>query len=222
MAGCGSGDDGDSTAAAPPERTQPPVLSKEEMITQSNAVCAEVNAAIGAIGSTSSGATAQASQVVSLYSGMAERLRNLGTPREDEVTHAEFIVAVENLVRAEEKVKLASEREDGEALSGEEAAASSALSEVRSAASAFGLEECAEAPAAPAPSSSSAAEPSSEESAAAVEEEVEEVAPEEAEVAPEAGGGEEESAGGGAGVGGGTEGGSAGSGGDSSGGIGPG
>lgn len=224
LAGCGGGGD-DSTAAAPVETTEATTaLSKEELIAQGDGICAEVNAAVGTVGSTSSEASGQAAQVAGLYGGMVERLKGLGAPSEDSAGYAEFIAAAEALAQAEDNVKLASEREEGEALSEAEAEASTALTSFQSAASTFGLEDCAEAPAAPVPSGAAGGVPG-EEVTEGVEEEVEEVAPEEeAEVAPEAGGAvEEESAGGGAGVGGGTEGGGSGSGGGSSGGgIGPG
>jgi type VI secretion system secreted protein VgrG len=222
LAGCGGGGD-DSTAAAPVETTETTALSKEELIAQGDGICAEVNAAVGTVGSTSSGAGGRAAQIAGLYGGMVERLKDLGAPSDDSAGYAEFIAAGEALAQAEDNVKLASEREEeGEALSEAEAEASSALDSFQSAATTFGFEDCAEAPAAPVPSGS-VGEAAGEE-AGGVEEEVEEATPEE-EVAPEEGGAgvaEEESAGGGAGVGGGTEGGSAGGGGGSSGGVGPG
>lgn len=221
LAGCGGGDDGDSTAAAPVETTEAPAaLSREELVAQADGICAEVNAAVGTVGSTSADAESQASQVAGLYGGMVERLKGLGAPSDDSAGHAEFIAAADALAQAEENVELASEREDAESLTSAEAEASSALTAFQSAATSFGLEECAEAPAAPAPGGSTGGL-AGEESAGGVEEEAEEIVPEEeAEAAPEeAPPVEEESAGGGAGVGGGTEGGSAGGG---SGGIGPG
>ena len=222
LAGCGGGDDGDSTAAAPVETTEATALSKEELVAQGDGICAEVNAAVGTVGSTSGDAESQASQVAGLYSGMVERLKGLGAPSDDSAGYAEFIASAETLAQAEENIGLASEREDAESLTSAEAEASSALTSFQSAATAFGLEECAEAPAAPTPGGTAGGLAGEE--SAGVEEESEEIAPEEeAEVAPEeAPPVEEESAGGGAGVGGGTEGGSAGGGGGSSGGIGPG
>lgn len=225
LAGCGGGGDDDSTAAAPAATTEAPAaLSKEELIAQGDAICAEVNAAVGTVGSTSSGASDQAGQVASLYDGMVERLQGLGAPSDDSTGYPEFIAAAEQLSQAESNVSLAAGRADEEALASAEAEASSALSSFQSSAVAFGFEQCGEAPAAPAPSGAGE-EASGEESLEGVEEEAEEAAPEEeAEVAPETGGGavEEESAGGGAGVGGGTEGGGGSAGGGSSGGIGPG
>ncbi len=222
IAGCGGGGGGDSTAAAPAETTETTAaLSKEELIAQGDAICAEVNAAVGTAGSTSSGAGGQATQVADLYSGMAERLKGLGAPSNGSTGYPEFISAVEQLAQAESNVSLAAGRGEEEALATAEAEASAALSSFQSAASGYGFEQCGEAPAAPTPSGS-AAEPSEEEAPEGVEEEA---APEAVEPAPEAGGAgavEEESAGGGAGVGGGTGGSTEGSGGGSSGGIGPG
>lgn len=223
IAGCGGDDDGDSTAAGPVETTEATTaLSKEELIAQGDGICAEVNAAVGTVGSTSSDAESQVSQVAGLYGGMVERLKGLGAPSDDSAGYAEFIAAAEALDQAEENVELASEREDAEGLESAETEASTALTSFQSAAATFGLQECAEAPAAPTPGSTPGGLAGEE--SAGVEEEAEEIVPEEeTEVAPEeAPPAEEESAGGGAGVGGGTEGGGSGSGGGSSGGIGPG
>lgn len=222
IAGCGGGSGGDSTAAAPVETTEAIALSKEELIAQGDGICAEVNAAVGTVDSTSSEAAGQAAQVAGLYGGMVERLKGLGAPSDESAGYPEFISAAEALVQAEDNVKLASEREEeGEALSEAEAEASTALTSFQSAATSFGFEDCAEAPEAPTPSGS-AGEPAGEEVSEGIEGEAEEAAPEEVEPAPEAGGAGavEEEAGGGAGAGSGTEGG--GSGGGSSGGIGPG
>lgn len=225
FAGCGGGDDGDSTAAGPEITEVTTALSKEELIAQGDAICAEVNAAVGTIGSTSSGVEGQAAQVAGLYGGMVERLTDLGAPSDDSAGYAEFAAAAQALAQAEDNVALAAEREESEALSEAEAEASSALSEFQSASTSFGFEECAEAPAPPA-ITSPGEESAAGEGVEGIEEEAEEIVPEEeAEAAPEEGGAppvEEESAGGGAGVGGGTEGGGSAGSGESSGGIGPG
>jgi len=219
LAGCGGGDDESSTAAAPAETTEAASLTKEELVAQGDAICAEVNAAVGTVGSTSSDAAGQAQQVAGLYGGMAERLKGLGAPSDESAGYAEFIAAAEALSQAEDDVKLAAEREEGESEAESEAA--SALSAFQSAASEFGLEECAEAPAAPTPggSAGSGGESPGEAETGGIEEGGEEVAPEEVEPAPEEVAPAPET-GGGVGGGGGTEGG--GSGGGSSGGIGPG
>lgn len=222
IAGCGGGGGDESTAAAPVETTETTALSKAALIEQGDAICAEVNAAVGSAGSTSSEAGEEVVQVAGLYSGMVERLKGLGPPSDESAGYAEFISAAEALAQAEGDVKLAYEREEGEALTSASTEVSSALSEFESAAEAFGFESCAEAPSAPTPGGSGE-EAAGEEAAGGLEaEEVEEAAPEEeVEAAPEEAP-VEEGAGGGAGVGGGTEGGSAGAGGGSSGGIGPG
>ena len=216
IAGCGGGDDEGSTAAAPVETTEVATLSKEELLAQGDAVCAEVNAAVGTVGSTSAAAAGQAEQVAGLYGGMVERLQGLGAPSDDGAGYTEFIAAAEALAQAQDNVKLATERGEGESEAEEEAA--TALTAFQSAASDFGVERCAEAPAAPAPTGSGPAASGEEESSGGIEgeapeaapEEEAEPAPEEVEPAPEAGGGV---------GGGGAEGDS---GGGSSGGIGPG
>src|SRR4029077_10738587 len=122
FAGCGGGGGGDSTAVAPVETTETTAaLSKEELIAQGDAICAEVNAAVGTVGSTSSAAAGQAAQAAGLYGGMVERLQGLGAPSDDSTGYPEFISSAEALAQAEDNVKLASEREEGEALSGAEA-----------------------------------------------------------------------------------------------------
>lgn len=223
VAGCGGGGGDESTAAATTEG-ELPALSRAELISQGDAICAEVNAAVGAAGSTSSGAGEAIVQVAGLYEGMVERLKELGPPREDSAGYAGFVNTAEELAQAEGNVKLAYEREETEALSAASGEVSTALTRFESAAGDFGFEKCAEAPTAPSGNASGAGEESGgEEATGGFEaEEVEEAAPEEVEAAPEeAAPVEEESAGGGAAVGGGT-GGGAGAGGGSSGGIGPG
>lgn len=222
FAGCGGGDDESSEATATTEA--PTALGKEELVAQAGAICAEVNAAVGTTGSTSTGAAGQASQAADLYSGMAERLKGLGAPSDESAGYEEFIGAAEQLAQAQSDVALAAERGEDGALATAGTEASSALSAFRSAADAFGVEQCGEAPSAPTPTGSSTGEAGgggSEEPSGEVAEEVEPAPEVEEEVAPETGGagsGEEEGAGGGAGAGGGTES----SGGGSSGGIGPG
>lgn len=224
LAGCGGGDD--DAGEAPTATTEAPTaLSKEELVAQADAICAEVNAAVGTVGSTSTGAEGQAGQVADLYSGMAERLRGLGAPSDESAGYEEFIGAAEQLAQAQGDVTLAAERGEDGALATAETEASSALDSFRSAADAFGLERCGEAPSAPTPTGASGGEAGSEEEAPGeVAEEVEPAPEPEEEPAPETGGAgsvEEESSGGGAGAGGGAEAGG-GSGGGGSGGIGPG
>ncbi|HEX8689383.1 MAG TPA: hypothetical protein VF729_03980 [Solirubrobacterales bacterium] len=227
IAGCGGDGDEETTAApAAPVTEAPAALSKEELIAQGDGICAEVNAAVGTVGTTDSAVASEAVQVADLYEGMVERLRDLGRPSDDSAGYDEFIAAAEELGQAESDVQLAAERGEEEALATAESDASSALASFQSAASAYGLTECAEGPSAPAPGAvTGGAAP--EEPVEGIEEE--EIAPEveEEEVAPETGGAgsaeEAGGAGGGAPAGGGTEGGGETGGGESSGGgIGPG
>jgi hypothetical protein len=221
VAGCGGG--GDSTESAPPVATTPTTtaLSKAELIKQGDAICAEVNAAVGTVGSSSSETGSEASQVADLYSGMVQSLKALGTPQEAD-GYAEFSSAADELASTEGEVKLASERGDEAALATAESSASSALGAFQAAAQEYGFEKCTEGPSAPAVGSGGATTPSEtapEEAPEAVEPEAEPEATPEA--APETGGAGGTAEGGGGGTGGGAEGGGAGGGGGS-GGIGPG
>jgi hypothetical protein len=224
VSGCGGGDGSDSSeSTATTTASAPPALSKAELIEQGDAICAEVNAAVGSVGSSSAENSSPASQAASLYSGMVASLNNLGTPRET-AGYAEFSSAAEELAKAEDEVKLAAERGETAGLETAESNASEALASFQNAASEYGFKDCSEGPSAPAtsgPSSESGeaevggAEPEAVEPEV-VEPEVEaEPAPE---VAPETGGA------GGTAEGGGTPGAPEGGGttGGSSGGIGPG
>lgn len=201
ISGCGGGG-GDSTASTQtaPETT---ALSKAELISQGDAICGEVNAAVGSVDSSESESGQQTTQVPDLYIGLVESLKRLGTP-DQSAGYPEFIAAAEALSKAEGEAKLAAEREDGPAL--EEAAAKTAAAgeEFESAAGEYGFEECSEGPQAPTAAGTGSGAPTEEEAEGGLEvapeeleEEapVEEVAPEE--VAPEtggAGGGVEEAA----------------------------
>jgi hypothetical protein len=223
IAGCGGGGGDDSSESTATTTAAPVALSKAELIEQGDAICAEVNAAVGSVGSSSTENSSPASQAADLYSGMVASLNNLGTPQETD-GYAEFSSAAEELAKAEDEVKLATERGDTAGLEAAESNASSALTSFQDAASEYGFEDCSEGPSAPATSAPGAesgeVEAGGEEAESiepeAVEPEVEaEPAPE---VAPETGGA------GGTAEGGGTAGAPEGGGstGGSSGGIGPG
>lgn len=222
IAGCGGGD-GDDSTTAPAVATTPTTtaLSKEELIARGDAICAEVNAAIGALAASETDAESQTAQTASLYIGMVQSLKGLGTP-EDASGFSEFNATADELSAVENELQLAVEREDSAAIGAAATSAAPALEGFQSAAGAYGFESCSEGPSAPtAPATTEAPSPES-----APEEEPEaapEVEPEAApEPAPETGGASgaaEEGAGGG--TAGGTEGGGGTTGGDS-GGIGPG
>jgi uncharacterized membrane protein YgcG len=221
VVGCGGDDESTESTAVP--TTAPTALRKAELIEQGDAICAEVNAAVGAVGAGSTATSSSGGQAADLYSGMIDSLKNLGTPAETD-GYAEFSTAADELATAEDEAKLASERGDTAGLEAAESNASSALTSFQNAASEYGFEDCSEGPSAPvtiAPSGEAgeteAGEALEEEAAPeAIEPEAEaEPAPE---VAPETGGA------GGTAEGGGTAGApeGGGSGGGSSGGIGPG
>jgi len=222
IAGCGGGGGGGSTASTvAPATTETTALSKEDLISRGDAVCAEVNAAVGTVGISSAESSSQVSQVADLYTGMVESLKSLGTP-EDPTGYSEFIAAADELSAAESEAKLAEERGDSAALGAAETKSTSALAAFQSAAESYGFKECSEGPSAPT-SSSAATAPSAGESESSEGGETPEVeAAPETEPAPETGGAGSVEAGGGS-AGGGTAGsGTEGSGGSSSGGIGPG
>lgn len=220
IAGCGGGGDDESTETAPVTTTEEPVaLSKEELIAQGDAICAEVNAAVGTIDSGAAETSAPAGQAADLYSSMVDSLKNLGTPRESD-GYAEFSAAADALLTAEDEVGLASDRGDTAGLEAAEANASSALESFQAAAQEYGFEACGEGPSAPIATSPETGEAEAGEEPEAVEPEVAEPEVEATpEPAPETGGA------GGTAEGGGTAGAPEGGGGTTggeSGGIGPG
>lgn len=199
IAGCGGGGDETETTTTPTVE-EPAALTKEELIEQGDGVCAEVNAAVGALSSSESeSSTSEDSEkVANLYIGMVERLQDLGAPEGEEAEYAKFEEATAELGQVEADLKLAAEREDEAALEekGQEAAA--ALEEFQTQAVAFGFEECGEEPGLPTPAGGGETPggeefEGEEEGGVEVEPEFEEPAPEEEivpeeEVAPETGG----------------------------------
>jgi hypothetical protein len=199
IVGCGGGG-GDESETSTPTVDEPVALTKDELIEQGDGICAEVNAAVGALsGSETPESTPGESteKVANLYVGMIERLQDLGAPEGEEADYAKFMEAGEELAKVEGEAKLAAEREDIAALEekGQEAAA--ALESFQSQAAIYGFEDCSDEPGLPTPSGGEAT-PGGEEFEGGeaeeggvepeyVEPEYEEPAPEE-EVAPETGG----------------------------------
>ena len=189
IAGCGGGGGSDSTASTAAS-TETPSLTKAELISQGDAICAEVNAAVGSVGSSEAEVPQQITQVSGLYIGMVESIKGLGTPKEA-AGYSEFIEAAEELSKVEGEAKLAAEREDTATLGEAATKATPILEEFESVAGEYGFEKCSEGPSAPTPAAGAAA-PAEEEGGieaapeATEEAEVEEAAPEE--VAPETGG----------------------------------
>ncbi|HET7455355.1 MAG TPA: hypothetical protein VFJ76_07535 [Solirubrobacterales bacterium] len=231
VAGCGGGG-GDETTDEVATTEEPQKLSKAELIEQGDDICAETNAAVGALSSEieASSIPETAEKTSNLYIGMVEGLQDLGAPEGAESSFTSFMEAAEEFAKVEGEVKLAIEREDSEALGEASSAAGPALEEFETQAETYGFEECSEGPQAslsgPGSSGTEGAEggeefEGGEEEAGGVEPEAEyeepeyEEAPPEEEVAPETGG-----AGGGAEVA--PEAGGGESGGSESGGVGPG
>jgi hypothetical protein len=202
VAGCGGGGD-ETESTTTPTVEEPAALSKDDLITQGDGICAEVNAAVGALTSseeTEESATGNSEKVANLYIGMVERLQDLGEPEEDPTEYAAFEEATAELGQIEADLKLAAEREDVATVEekGQEAAA--ALEEFQSQAATYGFEDCSNEPGALTPAGGGEATPGGEEfeggeeeGGVEVEPEFEEAAPEEEivpeeEVAPETGG----------------------------------
>jgi hypothetical protein len=200
IAGCGGGGDDSTSTAATTETTV--ALTKEELIAQGDAICGEVNRAVGALAVSGAEVPEQITQTATLYTGMVDSIKGLGAPDED-AGYPEFIAAAEELSKVEGEVKLAAEREDTAALGEAASAAAPALEEFESVAGEYGFEACSEGPSTPTagvPGSGPTEEVEEGGVEAAPEEIEEEVVPEEVapeEVAPEtggAGGGVEEAA----------------------------
>jgi hypothetical protein len=231
VAGCGGGG-GEETTETAATVEEPQKLTKAELIEQGDDICAETNAAVGALsGEVETSSLPETTEKTSnLYIGMVEGLQELGAPEGAETSYSEFAEAGEELAKVEGEVKLAVEREDSTALSEASNEATPALEEFETKAETYGFKECSEGPHAVlgGPGSSSAegseageeAESFEEEGGVEPEAEFEEAAPEEEivpeeEAAPEtggAGGGAEAAPEGGGETGGGSE----------SGGVGPG
>lgn len=197
VAGCGGG--GDETETTTPTVEEPVALTRDELIEQGDGVCAEVNAAVGALSSSASeeaGSPGQSEKVANLYLGMVERLQELGAPAEDDGGYMKFSEATEQLAKAEGELKSAAAEEDLAAMEAAGQEASAALEEFQSQAAIFGFEDCSEEPGALPTPAGGGETPGGEElegEEGGVEPEYVEPAPEEEivpeeEVAPETGG----------------------------------
>jgi hypothetical protein len=202
--GCGGGGSSSTTTAKkPPKEETASKLSKGQFISQGDAICAEVNTAVGSVGESAAEASSQTTQIANLYSGMVQSLQRLGQPSETQ-GYSEFMGAAEELAMVENEVKAAAEKENLELLEEASQSAVPAVEEFQQQAAIYGFEDCSEGPHAPAvapESSGGTEEVAPEEESGGVEaapeeefipeEEVapeEEFVPEEEEVAPETGG----------------------------------
>jgi hypothetical protein len=148
LAGCGGSSDSTQTQIATPTITTPTSISKAQFIKEGDGVCAEVNAALGSLTSTSTSSANAAGQRASLYQGMMERLRGLGRPG-DQTGLDQVLTAGDNIVSAEQKAEQATTNNDNAALASAESEAASAESSFSSAASAYGFKECGGGPTTP-------------------------------------------------------------------------
>ncbi|MDQ3726511.1 MAG: hypothetical protein M3335_11595 [Actinomycetota bacterium] len=148
IAGCGGGGD-ETTDTAPVTTTEEPTaLSKAELIEQGDAICAETNAAVAALGSevTEEAVPETIEKTANLYVGMVERLQELGTPEDDDGSYPKFMEAAEELAKVEGEIKLAAEREDTVAIGEAAGEAAPALEEFEEQAAVYGFEECSKEP----------------------------------------------------------------------------
>jgi hypothetical protein len=147
VAGCGGGG-GDTTESAVTTVEEPQKLTKAELIEQGDDICAESNAAIGALSSEveASSIPETAEKTSNLYIGMVEGLQDLGAPEGAESSFTSFMEAAEEFAKVEGEVKLAIEREDTTALGEASTEAGPALEEFETQAEAYGFEECSEGP----------------------------------------------------------------------------
>lgn len=201
VAGCGGGG-GDETETTTPTVEEPVALTQDELIEQGDGICAEVNAAVGALSSSASeeaGSPEQSEKVANLYLGMVERLQDLGAPEESDSNFMKFSEAAEQLAKAEGELKVAAEAEDVAGLEEAGQEASAALDEFQSQAAIYGFEDCSDEPGAlPTPAGGGESASGGEEFEGGEEGGVEpeyvepapeeEVVPEEEEIAPETGG----------------------------------
>jgi len=146
IAGCGGGGDEDTTASTSAvTTTAAPALSKEDLIAQGDAICAEVNAALSAVESNTASSESRVAQVADLYVGMVNSLQALGTPTDD-AGYDEVLSTADDLSQAESDAKLADERGDSAALSTAQTEATSAVVAFQEAAGNYGFEACSQSP----------------------------------------------------------------------------
>lgn len=193
VAGCGGGG-GETESTTTPTVEEPAALTKEELISQGDGICAEVNAAVGTLANSESeeaSATGDSEKIANLYLGMVERLQELGTPEGDSGDYAKFMEAAEELAKVEGELKLAAEREDVAAVEEKGGEAAAALESFQTQAAVYGFEDCSEEPGAPTAAGGGSTpggeefEGEESESGVEVEPEYEEPAPEYEEPAPE-------------------------------------
>jgi hypothetical protein len=147
VAGCGGGG-GESTAQSTEKEEAKPALTKQELISQGDSICAEVNTAVGSVGTSAASTESQIIQTANLYIGMVESLKRLGAPQE-KAGYPEFLAAAEELAKIEGEIKLSAEREDTEAIGEQATEAAPILENFQAVSAQYGFEQCGEGPHAP-------------------------------------------------------------------------
>jgi len=139
VSACGGDSSPEVPIVVPTQTTTASSSSKEDFITQADAVCEEANAAISQFAAAGQGLT-EADQIADLRQGVVDELNALGPPEDDRQTLDQFLTAMEQTVEAGKKIALAQER--GEDTAQFETELDTARSEAETAASAYGFEEC--------------------------------------------------------------------------------
>ena len=140
LVGCGGGDDAPITAVTTETQTTP-VLSKTEYIDQADGICAEANAAIANL-TTTTDQTLLISQEREITEGMLSSLRSLGTPTEDATTLESYLSEVEKQIKILEREQTAAQSGDTASLSTLSTELAAAKSAALTAAQTFGFEQC--------------------------------------------------------------------------------
>ena len=138
--GCGGGSSSTTTAKKPPKEETAPKLSKGQFISQGDAICAEVNTAVGSVSESAAEPTSQTTQIANLYNGMVQSLQRLGQPSEID-GYSEFMGAAEQLAMVENEVKAASEKENVALLEEASQDAVPAVEEFQQQAAIYGFED---------------------------------------------------------------------------------
>lgn len=150
LVGCGGGDDedsgDDSAAVVTTSVPDSPTLDREQIIAEGDAICAEVNAAVGGLASTDASPAIQLGQRSDLYTGMVERLRALDS---DDPGLTDVFSAGRDLVQAASEAEAAAMQGDTEATVAAETTVTASLAAFRAAASDYGFTECGGPPSTP-------------------------------------------------------------------------
>lgn len=163
IGGCGGGGSSNDVTVDPAGTTIG-ALTKAELIEKGDAICAEVNAAVGKV---KPGSPRSAARLARLYSGMIESLKKLGIPAETEAKYGEYLYKGKLVVIADDEVERAAKLGESAALETAHENAESALSAFELRAYWYGFKECSRTPNAPPSSAVPYASDSAEEAEAA-------------------------------------------------------